>query len=72
MALKRLYSFKTRIGFFYIVSSDDGEFHTTYNDQTLGKYSTADQAAKDLACGHTFSLTAGLGIPETVSEWERC
>lgn len=66
--LKKLYYWPTRIGSFYIAQSPDGRFHPVYDDESLGSYATDQQAAEDLAGGHTFSIssgidTAGLGIP---------
>jgi hypothetical protein len=44
-----------------------------YDDEGLGSYATPDQAADDLAGGHTFSPSCGdtavLGIPESPAEW---
>ncbi len=73
--MKMLFMFKTRVGNFYIGESE-GRFHPIFNDESLGSYSTAQQAAEDLAGGHTFSLPRGidsskLGIPFDLSEWER-
>jgi hypothetical protein len=41
----------------------------------LGSYQAAQQAAEDLAVGHTFSLSSGLytatlGIPDDISRWK--
>lgn len=74
-AVIKRYAFNTRIGTFYI-GEYDGRFHPIFDDESLGSYATAQQAAEDLAGGHTFSVrggvdTASLGIPEDVSEWER-
>ncbi len=76
MARQKLYSWKTRIGTFYIVRDASGRFHPMFDDETLGSYKTANQAAEDLAGGHTFSISSGidtatLGIPDSVSEWQR-
>jgi hypothetical protein len=65
----------TSIGNFYIVRSDDGRFHPIYDDETLGSYFNAQQAAEDLAGGHAFSISSGvdtatLSIPSEVSEWQ--
>ena len=66
----------TRIGRFYIAERG-GRFHPIFNDRSLGSYARAQQAAEDLAGGHTFSIpgcadTADLGIPDDVHEWHRC
>jgi hypothetical protein len=44
--------------------------------ESLGSYSNPQQAADDLAGGHTFSISSGvdtatLGIPDDLGEWER-
>jgi hypothetical protein len=69
-----LFGWNTRIGPFYIVEMD-GRFHPFYNDESLGSYARPEQAAEDVAGGHTFSIaegidTATLGIPEDLSDWE--
>jgi hypothetical protein len=74
--LKKIYAWPTRIGHFYIAQSADGRFHPVYNDESLGGYQTAQQAAEDLAGGHTFSVSSGidtadLDIPADITEWER-
>jgi hypothetical protein len=74
--LRKIYTWPTRVGRFYIAASDDGRFHPVYDDESLGSYYSAQHAAEDLAGGHTFSISSGidtadLGIPYDVSEWER-
>lgn len=74
--MKSLYSYKTRIGTFYIAQSPDGRFHPVFDGESLGSYAMAWQAADDLAGGHTSSLsdctdTATLGIPESLGDWHR-
>lgn len=73
--MRKLYYFKTRIGTFYI-AEHNARFHPVFDEDSLGSYVTAQQAAEDLAGGHTFSISSGidtssLGIPEDVSEWNR-
>ena len=73
--MKLLYVYYTKAGPFYI-GELDGRFHAIFDDERLGSYDQADQAAEDLAGGHTFAVSNGidsatLGIPETVSEWQR-
>ena len=46
------------------------------HEESLGSYATAQQAAEDLADGHTFSLPGGidasdLGIPNDLAGWEK-
>lgn len=74
--MRKLYKWPTRIGAFYVGQSEDGRFHPIYDNESLGSYATAQQAAEDLAGGHTFSISSGqdtaeLGIPYDVTEWER-
>jgi hypothetical protein len=73
--MKKLYRCSTRIGPFY-VAEHNGRFHPVYDDESLGSYATPEQAAEDVAGGHTFSISSGvdtatLGIPEDISEWQR-
>jgi len=73
--MRRLYAFTTRVGTFYI-AEHDGRFHPLYDDESLGSYSQPQQAAEDLAGGHTSSAgrgidTARLGIPMDLAEWRR-
>ena len=57
--VRLLYVFHTRIGPFY-VGEQDGRFHPVYDDESLGSYAHAWQAAEDLVGGHTFSLSSGI------------
>jgi hypothetical protein len=73
--MRKLYFFKTRVGILCI-AEHNGRFYPVFNDEKLGVYATAQQAAEDLAGGHTSSISGGidsstLDIPEDVSEWER-
>ena len=73
--MKLLYSWQTRIGTFYI-AEQAGRFHPVFNDDLLGSYARPEQAAEDLAGGHTFSISSGvdtatLGIPADLLEWQR-
>ena len=73
--IKALYFWKTGVGTFYIVF-DGQRHHPIFENESLGSYSQAWQAAEGLAGGHTFSLASGddtaeLGIPEDVSEWNK-
>ena len=74
--MKLLYSFKTKVGVFYIGQSKDGRFHPIFDDETLGSYLTPMRAIDDLAGGHTFTPPGGfdtsrLGIPDDIGDWER-
>lgn len=73
--MRQLFVFETRVGPFYI-SEHEGRFHPVFKDESLGSYARPEQAAEDLAGGHTFSAsgvrdTAALGIPMDLVEWER-
>jgi hypothetical protein len=73
--MKLLYVFHTRNGPFYI-GEENGRFHPIYDDESLGSYANAGQAAEDVAGGHTFSISSGtdtatLGIPDDLGEWEK-
>lgn len=73
--MRNLFVWNTRIGPFYIAVYE-GHYHPVFEDESLGSYVTPQQAAEDLAGGHTFSISSGidtatLGIPEDVTEWER-
>jgi len=73
--MQSLYVWKTRVGPIYIAESK-GRFHVIYQDESLGTYATPEQAADDVAGGHTFSIpggidTATLGISRYLNEWQR-
>lgn len=73
--MRNLYFWKTRIGTFYI-AEHAGRFHPVYEGESLGSYARPEQAAEDVAGGHTFSLpngidTATLGIPDDLGEWRQ-
>ena len=72
--MKKLYSYDTRIGRFYIAELNE-RFHPVFENESLGSYATPEQAIEDLANGHTFSISSGedtakLGIPVDLIEWE--
>ncbi len=71
--MKLFCSWDTRVGRFYIGQDRNG-FHPMHDDDSLGRYRTAQKAVEDLAHGHTFSIhtgddTADLGIPDDIDEW---
>ncbi|HLW34846.1 MAG TPA: hypothetical protein VKS98_04225 [Chthoniobacterales bacterium] len=71
--MRKLYVYETSAGAFYI-AEHNGRFHPIFQEQSLGSYSTAQQAAEDLAGGHTVSLPGGvdpgeLGLPEELEDW---
>lgn len=71
--MSNYYRFKTSAGEFRIVPERSGRWKAMFEDEGLGSYASPDQAAEDLAGGHTFwpscGDTAGLGIPEETSGW---
>jgi len=74
--MRKLFYWNTRVGTFFIAEID-GRSHPVFDDESLGSRARPQQAAEDLAGGHTFSVgrgidTATLGIPQDVSEWHRC
>jgi hypothetical protein len=74
-AMTTLYVCPTRVGSFYIVEMG-GQFHPVYEDEPLGSYMSPEQAADDLAGGHTRPVRGGydtskLGIPRDVAQWYR-
>lgn len=74
--LKRpTYFYETRVGTFSIESRGD-RWHVMFKGDSLGNCARPEQAADDLAGGHTSSPglgidTAKLGIPEDLNEWSR-
>ena len=71
--MRKLYLYETSAGAFYI-AEHNGHFHPVFQEQSLGSYATAQQAAEGLAGGHTFSLPGGidpseLGVPKDLGEW---
>ena len=73
--MRKLYVYETSAGAFYI-AEHNGRFHPLFHEEDLGSYATPQQAAEDLANGHTFSLPGGidasdLGIPDDLAGWEK-
>jgi hypothetical protein len=73
--MRNIYVHQTSVGPFYI-AEHQGRFHPVFGEENLGSYATAQQAAEDLAGGHTSSISGGidpatLGIPEELERWER-
>lgn len=67
------YYYDTKAGTFYI-SEVEGRFHVRFNEVSLGNYSSAEDAARDIAGGYSFSPPAGLdtsklGLPHRLSDW---
>jgi hypothetical protein len=73
--MRLLFVYRTRVGPFYI-AEQDGRHAPVFSDEGLGSHARPEQAAEDLAGGHTFSVTdvadtSTLGILADLSEWER-
>ena len=69
------YYYKTNAGTFFIIRQRKF-YDVLFDDQSLGSYTTPQQALDDLCGGHTFWPASGidprtLGIPDDLSEWER-
>lgn len=69
-----MYIYRTRVGVFSIALMN-GRWHAVFDNDSLGSYISPQQAADDLAGGHTFTPSNGidtstLGIPEDIREWE--
>ncbi len=72
--MRPLFVYNTRIGPFYI-AEHERSFHPVHDDESLGSYDRAEQAAEDLAGGYTFWPSSGidpgtLGIPDGLGDWE--
>lgn len=69
------FRFGSTQGAFYILPGQDG-WQATYGNETLGEFSTPQQAADDLARGLTCAHlsegddTSTLEIPEKLADWE--
>jgi hypothetical protein len=66
--------YKTRKGVVSIVQRR-GRWSVLFEDEDLGSYISAHQAADDVAGGHTFSPPSGidlgsLDIPRDLDRWE--
>jgi hypothetical protein len=73
--MRKLFKCDTKVGPFYIAESNR-RFHPLFEEESLGSYASAAQAADDLAGGHTFTPANGvdtstLGIPSDLAAWER-
>ena len=70
-----IYFCETKVGRFSIESRGD-RWHIMFKGESLGSYARPEQAADDLAGGHTYPAGPGidtsmLGISENLSEWSR-
>jgi hypothetical protein len=71
-----LYSFKTRIGTVAIQPTPSGRWEVLFRGESLGSYSSPQQAAEDASSGSTFSPSNGadltqLGIPSDLTDWQQ-
>jgi len=75
--MKILYHYQTRKGLASIrYNAETRRYIAFFTDEPLGSYHSAEQAADDLAGGHTHSHSSGvdtesLGIPGDLSDWIR-
>ena len=70
------YRFQTAGGSICEITKTGGGFEVRFGGELLGSYASAEQAARDLARGATFTPSSGvdiaaLGIPDDLSKWER-
>jgi hypothetical protein len=75
------YVANSKAGKFAIAQSEDGRFHPIYNEESLGRYDSAEQALDDLIANATCSVlhkgtgkmldTSAIGLPEDLSDWEQ-
>ena len=69
------WSFRTRLGTFFIAPRRDGQFELVFQDEDLGCYATTAMAADDAGGGHHYSLSCfphdgeTLGVARDISEW---
>jgi len=73
--MRKLYVYRTTIGSFYIVEHE-GKFHPMFSGERLGSYETPQEAAENLAGGHTFSIggvkdISTLAIPSDLTDWSK-
>lgn len=73
--MRNLYRWNTLIGPFFI-AEHEGRYHVVFDGESIGGYATPEQAADDVAGGHSFSIRsnvdpATLGIPDRLAEWHR-
>lgn len=73
--MKKLYRFKTRIGFFYLVKFKNN-YCSVFEDEPLDYRPTLQQALDELVHGSVWSNSSGispseLSISDNLSDWER-
>lgn len=67
------YRYNTKAGAFKIVPEKNGHWQAMFEDEGLGSYAKPEQAAEDLAGGHTFWPSCGdpseFRLPTELAEW---
>lgn len=76
MKLMPMFRFPTKAGTVELCRSGDGRVHIVWNNESLGSYINAAQAADDASGGHCFSPSDGtdlerLGISADLGDWLR-
>lgn len=79
--MKRLLSYTTSAGIFYIATDENRQYHPIFNDIDLGTYQNMWEAVRDLTLNDTNLVvhpetqenidTSTLGIPEDYLGWVR-
>ena len=69
-----MWHYKTKRGTVSIKQHKNGRYEVIYDQESLGSYKTPQQAADDVAGGHTFMPSNGvdlgeLDIPADLPEW---
>jgi len=72
----KLYVFDTTVGPFFIAYSK-GCYRVVHHDETLGSFSSPEEAARHMAFRSGFAVTGGintalLGIPANLRHWQSC
>ncbi|HXE09715.1 MAG TPA: hypothetical protein VN612_17555 [Acidobacteriaceae bacterium] len=72
----KLYVFQTRVGPFFIAYSC-GHFRLVHDNEIIGSFGSAEEAARYLAFRRGFLLPSGidaaiLAIPANLARWENC
>lgn len=71
-----MWYYKTTKGTVQITHKKDGRYHVIYDDESLGAYTTPQQAVDDASGGHTFMPSNGvdlgeIGLPYDLPDWHR-
>jgi len=72
----KLYVFYTTVGPFFIAYSQ-GRYRVVHQEETLGNFSSPEEAARHMAFRTGFAVTGGintalLGIPASLRHWQSC